>query len=131
MSQEKLEIVAKFVAALNEGGIDAAAEFLDSDVEFSEPPEQPGATTFYGREETLAGFRRWSETWASQRSEIDRIVDLDDTVLVLHRETLMGRDGLELEQPCGTVVELRNGKTFRFASYWDQSTALEAVGLAE
>jgi len=131
MSQENLEIVAKFVAALNEGGIDAAAEFLDSDVEFSEPPEQPGATTFYGREETLAGFRRWSETWASQRSEIDRIVDLDDTVLVLHRETLMGRDGLELEQPCGTVVELRNGKIFRFASYWDQPTALEAVGLAE
>lgn len=130
MPRENLEMAQKFQAAFNQGGLEAAAEFLDEDVEFSEPPEQPGATTFYGLQQVLEGFGRWSETWASQRSEVERVIDLDDKVLVLHRETLLGRDGIEFEQPCGTVFEIRAGKIVRFASYWNQSTALEAVGLS-
>ncbi len=98
---------------------------------FSEPPEQPGATTFYGLQDVVEGFGRWSETWASQRSEIERIIETDDMVVLLHRETLVGRDGIKVEQPCGTVFVLRDGKVLSLNSYWDQSKALEAVGLAE
>ena len=65
MSQENIEIVAKAQAAFAEGGAEAAAEFLDDDVAFSEPPEQPGATTFHGLQNVLEGFGRWSENWAS------------------------------------------------------------------
>ncbi len=131
MSEENIDVLQKFADALNAGGIQATAEFLDPDVEFSEPPEQPGATTFYGLDNVLAGYGRWSETWASQRSEVDRIVDSGDNVLVLTRETLLGRDGVQVEQPCGTIFELRNGRIVRFASYWDQAKALEAFGLSE
>jgi len=131
MSRENVEIVQEFGEALNKGGISATADLLDPDVEFSEPPEQPGATTFYGIEDVLAGFGRWSEAWASQRSAIERAIELDDKVVVLTRETLLGRDGVQVEQSCGTVFELRDGKILRFASYWDQSKALEAVGLRE
>ena len=123
-------MLLKFGEALSEGGIEATRELLAPDVEFSEPPEQPGATTFYGREQVIEGYGRWSETWESQRSEIGRVVDMEDTVLVLTTEHLLGRDGIQVDQPCGTVFELRNGKIVRFASYWDQSTALEAVGLS-
>jgi ketosteroid isomerase-like protein len=131
MSQENLEMLLKFGEALSEGGIEATREFLAPEVQFSEPPEQPGATTFYGREEVIEGYGRWSDSWVSQRSEVERVVDMEDTVLVLHRETLLGRDGLQLTQPCGTVFELRDGKVVRFASYWNQSAAIEAVGLPE
>ena len=131
MSEENLATLAQFANALNDRGIEATREFLDPDVEFSEPPEQPGATTFYGREKVIEGFGRWSENWATQRSEFERVVDMDDTVLVLTREMLVGRDGLEVEQPCGTIFEFRAGKIVRFASFWDQSAALEAVGLSE
>jgi len=131
MSQDNLEILLKFGDALSEGGIEATREFLAPDVEFSEPPEQPGATTFYGRDEVVEGYGRWSKSWASQRSEVECVVDMDDTVLVLTRETLLGRDGIQLTQPCGTIFELRKGKIVRFASYWDQSAALEAAGVSE
>jgi ketosteroid isomerase-like protein len=131
MSQGNLEILLKFGEALSEGGIEATREFLAPDVEFNEPPEQPGATTFYGREKVVEGYGRWSESWVSQRSELERVVDMEDTVLVLTTEHLLGRDGIQVDQPCGTVFELREGKIVRFASYWDQSAALEAVGLSE
>jgi len=131
MSQENVELVYTAQVAFNEGGIEALAPFLHPDVVFAEPPEQPGATTFHGLQDVLAGFGRWSETWASQRSEVERVVDMDDTVLVLHRETLLGRDGIQVEQPCGTVFMVSDGKIVSFASYWDQSTALAAVGLSD
>ena len=131
MSQDNVETVQRAAAAFSEGDIEAVSQFLDPDVVFSEPPEQPGATTFYGLRDVLAGFGRWSETWTSQRSEVERVIDTDDTVVILTRETLVGRDGIQVEQPCGTVFVLRNGKIVSFASYWDQSKALEALGLRE
>src|SRR3954447_15073122 len=128
MSEESLEVVQRFMTLFLDGGMHAAADLMDPEVVFSEPPEQPGATTFHGIQDVVAGFGRWSETWESQHSEVERVVENGDQVLVLHRETLVGRDGITVQQPCGTLVEVRDGKVIRFASYWDQSTALEALG---
>jgi ketosteroid isomerase-like protein len=125
------EIVARMYEAFNRGGAEAAAEFVDPEVVFSEPPEQPGATTFYGRERALEGFGKWSETWSAQQSAIEKVIEGDDTVVVLTTETLVGRDGIAIEQPCGTVFTVRNEKIVRLASYWDQAKALEAAGLTE
>jgi len=123
------EIVARLVEALNEGGAKAVAEFLDPDVVFSEPPEQPGATTFYGRERAIEGFGKWAETWSAQKSVIQKVIDKDETLVVLTMETLVGRDGIAIQQPCGTVVTFKDKRIVRCASYWDQGRALEDAGL--
>jgi ketosteroid isomerase-like protein len=123
------EIVARLVEALNQGGPNAVAEFLDPDVVFSEPPEQPGATTFYGRERAIEGFGKWAETWSAQRSVIQKVIDKDETLVVLTMETLVGRDGIAIEQPCGTVLTFKDQRIVRCDSYWDQRKALDAAGL--
>jgi ketosteroid isomerase-like protein len=130
MSQNSA-IIARMYEAFNRGGVEAAAEFLDPEVVFSEPPEQPGATTFYGRDRVLEGFGKWSKTWSTQQSVIEKVIEHDDTVVVLTREKLVGRDGIAIEQPCGTVFTVKNQKIVRFDSYWDQRRALEAAGMSE
>jgi ketosteroid isomerase-like protein len=125
------EIIARMFQAFNRGGVEALAEFLDPEVVFSEPPEQPGATTFYGRERVLEGFGRWSENWAAQQSVIERVIERGDTVVVLTREKLVGRDGIAVEQASGIVFTFRNQKVLRFDAYWDQSKALEAASVPE
>ena len=99
MSQENVEVVAKAQAVFAEGGMEAGAEFLADDVAFSEPPEQPGATTFHGLRNVLEGFGRWSENWASQRSQLERII-----VAVVLRESGRGKGGgVELTNRWGQV----------------------------
>ena len=106
----KGEIIARLFAAFNEGGVDAAAEFLDPEVAFSEPPEQPGATTFYGRERVLEGFGKWAETWSAQKSVIQKVIENDEQVVVLTLETLVGHDGIAIEQPSRNGLHLQGPK---------------------
>jgi ketosteroid isomerase-like protein len=125
------ELIGRMNEAFNRGGIEAAAEFFDPEVVFSEPPDQPGATTFYGRERVLEGFGRWSETWAAQESVVERVIERGDTVVVLTREKLEGRDGITIEQPSGAVFTFRNQKIIRFDAFWDHGQTLEAAGIRE
>jgi ketosteroid isomerase-like protein len=131
MSQENVDIVLRAFAALNTGGAEEVREFLAPDVVFVEPPEQPGATTYTGRDEAVRGFGRWAATWESQVAELERIVDAGDCVVVLSRQLLTGRDGIQVTQRNGTVLRLRDGLLIHVESYWDQAKALAAAGLEE
>jgi ketosteroid isomerase-like protein len=131
MSQENVEIVRGLYETLNVGGAEAVRELLDPDVVFKEPPEQPGATTFHGRDAVIEGFGKWSESWESHRIEPERLVDLGDRALALEHHTLRGRDGGEVEGHAGNIWTLRRGKITRFEAWWDQAAALEAAGLRE
>ena len=104
----------------------------DPEIEFHEPPEQPGASVFKGLEATRDGvMRSWHENWIEQRSIVERLVDLGDRVLLLTVEHLRGRDGIEVTQPAANIVTFREGKIVRFEGYWNRQTALEAEGLEE
>jgi ketosteroid isomerase-like protein len=73
----------------------------------------------------------WSEARESQRATPERVIDLGDTVVVLVLNRFLGRDGIELEQPAGNVITLRDRKIVRWAAYWTPQSALQAVGLEE
>jgi ketosteroid isomerase-like protein len=131
MSQENVEILVQFGTEFNERGWDALRDFADPDIEFQEPPEQPGSGTFRGLEAVMEALDRWSEAWEKQTATPERVVDLGDTVLVIVVNHFLGRDGIELESPGGNVITLRDRKIVRWAAYWTPQSALEAVGLAE
>src|SRR3981081_2639060 len=103
MSQENAEILTRLVTEFNERGWDALRDFADPDIEFDEPPEQPGAGRFRGIEEVLAAASRWAEAWEGERATSERVIDLGDTMVVLTVQRLLGRDGIELEQRSGNV----------------------------
>lgn len=134
MSQENVEVARQAVAAFNDGGFDSwrSLEFLDEDFVFEEPPEQPAPRIARGREAAVQMFREFEEAWAEHRSHTEEIRAIDEQrVLVLSIEHFRGRDGLEITQPCGTILTLEGGKITRMQSFWERTTALEAAGLSD
>ena len=133
MSQENVELVRNFNEAFNKDGWNALWLAADPEIEFCEPPEQPGASVFRGLEAARSGVARsWGENWSVQRSVVDRIVGLGDgRVMLLNVMHLRGRDGIEVTQSAGNVVTFREGKIARFEAFWSHAAALKAVGLEE
>lgn len=133
MSRQNVEVVRRWHQEFNEDGWDALWRVADPEIEFREPPEQPGATVFKGLDAARAGVTQsWQQNWIEQRSVAEQFVDLgDDRVLVLTVEHLRGRDGIEVEQPAGAIVTLRDSKVVRFEPYWNQQTAFQAARVAE
>jgi ketosteroid isomerase-like protein len=133
MSEGNLELARRFHEAFNRDGWDALWAAADPDIEFHEPPEQPGASVYRGIEAVREGVARsWGENWLEQHADPERFVDLgNDRVLLLTVQHLRGRDGIELTQPAGNIVTFRSGKIARIEAFWNQQTAIEAAGLAE
>jgi ketosteroid isomerase-like protein len=131
VSQKNVKLARSFHEAFNRDGWEALWRVADPEIEFHEPPEQPGASVFKGLEAVREGVARsWGENWIEQRSHAERYVDLgDDRVLLLAVQHLRGRDGIELAQPAGNIVTFRDGMIVRFEAFWSQQAALEAVGL--
>jgi ketosteroid isomerase-like protein len=133
LSEENVEIARRFNEEFNRSGWWALWSTADPDLEFWEPPEQPGASVFKGLEAAREGVTHsWDENWIEQRSDVERIVDLgDDRVLVLNVMHLQGREGVKVEHAAGNIVTFRDRKILRFQAYWSQQAALKAVGLEE
>ena len=76
-------------------------------------------------------FSQFDDAWEEHRSRPDEMREIDDErVLLLSLEHFRGRDGIEIEQPCGTIFTIRDGKIGRMQCFWEQATALEAAGLS-
>ena len=118
------------VERYNDAGIAAAAEeYFAENVEFNEPPEQPGARSVVGRDQTVRFFGEFDETWESHRSEPEEIRVLDDDrVLYLSIEHLRGRDGLEVSQTAASIFTVRDGRISAWQGFWSREDALKAAG---
>ena len=134
MSRENVEVVRRAIEASNEFGFgsEAALSFFDEALVFEEPPEQPAPRVARGREAARQTFAQFDEAWEEHQSHPEEIRAIDDErVLMLSIEHFRGRDGIELDQPCGTIFTLRGGKIVRLQSFWDRANAIEAAGLRE
>jgi ketosteroid isomerase-like protein len=132
MSQEDVALARTIIESFNEHGWDGLWRFADPEIEFHEPPEQPGSTVFKGLDTTREGVERsWSQNWIEQRSTLERCEDLGDRVLLLTLERLVGRDGIEVKQPAGHILSFRDGRVVRYEGFWNQGDALHAAGLSE
>jgi ketosteroid isomerase-like protein len=132
MSQENVEIVRRIIESFNEAGFSAEAtlDFFDAGAAFEEPPEQPAPRIARGRDDIVEMFGQFDETWEEHHSDPEEIRVIDDArVLLLSIERFRGRDGMQIEQPCGTIFTFREGKVVRMQSFWERQNALEAAGL--
>ena len=134
MSQANVEIVRRAIDAFNESGFNSegALKLYDDAVVFEEPPEQPAPRVARGREAAAELFGQFEEAWEDHSStpEEIRVVD-EERVLALTIERFQGRDGIAIDQPCGTIFTLRGGKIVRLQSFWERKNALDAAGLSE
>jgi ketosteroid isomerase-like protein len=132
MSEANVEVVRGLVETFNTSGFDPGSDLLDPEMTFEEPPEQPAPRVARGRKAAGVMFKQFDDNWEEHRSVPDEIRDIDtDRVLMLSTEHFRGRDGIEIDQSCGTIFTLRDGKVVRMQAFWEQASALAAAGLSD
>jgi ketosteroid isomerase-like protein len=112
------------------GLTDAAAPFLEPDVEFILGAFGP--YTYAGPSGLRQAWLDWLEPWVTYRTEIDRVIDAGDRVVVLVHD--FGRreaDGPEVDVIGANIWTFREGKVARIEFFPDRTVALQAAGLPE
>jgi ketosteroid isomerase-like protein len=132
MSEENLEIVRRYYAAWNAGGLDTAREFWSDDFEWHDAPEMPDASVYRGAEAAAVHFRDLNEVLGTMEVHVDRLLPAGDEVfVVLHVHLNAPRGGLPLDGPIFETVRIEDGKVSRIRLFLDEEQALEAAGLRE
>jgi ketosteroid isomerase-like protein len=132
MSQQNVEVVRRYYAAWNAGGLDAARAFWTADFEWHDAPEMPDAGVYRGAEAVAAHFRDLNEVLGAMEVHVDRALPAGDEVFVLLDVHLDApRGGLPLDGPIFETVRIEEGKISRIRLFLDEQAALVAAGLRE
>ena len=132
MSEENVQIVRRYYAAWNAGGLDAARAFWSDDFEWHDAPEMPDGSVYRGVEAVAAHFRDLNEVLGTMEVHVDRALPAGDEVFVpLHVHLDAPRGGLPFDGPIFETVRVEEGKISRIRLFLDEQAALEAAGLRE
>lgn len=132
MSQENVELIKRAYEAFAQGGLDAALDMLDRDVEWVPPELAPTAGARRGRVEARAEAEEYLEPFEDFRWESHDFIDAGDRVVVVGYQSGRGKlSGVEVGQEQVHIWTVRNGKIVRMQMFDDRAEAFEAAGLAE
>ena len=133
MSQKNVETLRAMVTKFNRSGF-LPEDLFDPDVELFNIRESPLPGPYRG----YAGLLEWRqgvfEVIDDGRFEIDDVVDVDESDLVIYKNRLLGRarhSGIEIDISWTNVNWFREGRIYRSKSFTSRAEALKAVGLAE
>jgi ketosteroid isomerase-like protein len=132
MSQENVEIVRRFWAALDEHPPRLLLEAIDEDVEIRNPPEFPLQGPFRGHEGARLWFRESWEVITELHHELVEVINVGDGATVISVQRVHGRTRhmkLETNLRWAAVWTFRAGKVLRAQGYMHRRKALEAAGL--
>jgi ketosteroid isomerase-like protein len=138
MSQENVEAVQSWVAAINRRDLPALLELADPAIEYtSYLAGLLGAEGAYrGHEGLRRYFRELSEAWEWFQVDVDDYRDLGDKVLNFGQLRAKGKaSGLEVEQELAWLHTFREGtgpgRYVRHESFATRADALKAAGQDE
>jgi ketosteroid isomerase-like protein len=133
MSEENVEIVRRMHDAYKCGDFESALAQFDPDVEWSEPPDNPGTRTWQGRKGVEGALATWTGAFENYRFELRELIDGgDDRVLAVGWQQGRGKSsGVEVSEEIFSVYRLRAGKIVRQQMFRDRAEALKAAGLSE
>ena len=135
MSQENVEVVARFADANNRRDVQAMLEEVDADVEWHSAilaSLRGEAAVYRGHEGIREVFKDLYEAFSDFRLEFAEFRDLGDRIVGIGRWVTCGEEsGVVSTHPLAVVVDLKNAKAFRVQAYLDPKEALEAAGLRE
>jgi ketosteroid isomerase-like protein len=131
MSRENVELAVDLFDRWAARDFDFLFESSLPDVEIHSRFASLGGEPFRGPE----GVRQWvaeiEQSFGRFKVRTDEFVDLGDRVLVLGGIDLEGKaSGVEIDQPMGWLLELRDGKLARMFFYSSHAEAREAAGLS-
>jgi ketosteroid isomerase-like protein len=130
VSQENVEIVRRANEALNRGGVEAALEYLDPNIEYIPSAQWPEARVYKGYDGMREFQALWTEQFDQFRLDLERLIDAGDHVIALIylRGHIKGTAD-QIEQLIGYDCEIRDGRLACMCVYSSWAEALKAVGL--
>jgi ketosteroid isomerase-like protein len=137
MSQENVEVVRRFIAALpraqSSGDWQPVLPELDPDVEIVDLDISLDTGRYRGPDSVREWIGVWMESWESWTLEDIEVRPVgEDRAIGLFLVRAKGKaSGIELARRDAMVCTLRAGKIAAITYYNDQRQALEAAGLRE
>jgi ketosteroid isomerase-like protein len=133
VSQENVEVGRAMVTKFNRSGF-LPEDLFDPEVELFNIRESPLPGPYRG----YAGLREWRqavfEVVDEWRFEIDDVIDVDESNLVIYKNRMLGRarhTGIEIDISWTNVNWFREGRIYRSESFTRHTEALKAAGLSE
>ena len=130
MSQENVEMVRRAIAAYNRG--QDALDLFHPEIEWVTTGRFVEPDTYRCHEEVRRYLQALRDDFEELHVEPHQLVDAGDHVIAPVRCTGRGRlSSAPIDLEFTFVLSLRGGKIVRVRNYWEQTDALEAVGLRE
>jgi uncharacterized protein len=129
MAEADVDVLRRFVAALNGGDVEATVEVFDREVIF-EPRRASVQGAYIGHD----GIREWladtKESFAAYRFEVEHRDLGDGRVLSTGGLHVRGQgSGIDTEAPVASIAVVRDGKILRLKDYGEPREAIHAAGL--
>jgi ketosteroid isomerase-like protein len=129
--QQKQMIIALrgAYAAFNRGDIDAALEPLDDQIEWSEPAEFPGGSTYHGHDGVKRYLTQSRAGFSEGSSEPEQFILAGDRIVVFVHAHIRPKGSDEWQDVrLADVYTIRNGKAVKMRAFADRQEALHWVG---
>jgi ketosteroid isomerase-like protein len=132
MSQEKVEVMSRLIAAFNSGDGEAFDGFLTSDAEVVPVRAALEGTIYRGSDAGTQYCTAVNQSWENLRWEVEEIRDGGEQVLALGHIRGEGRDsGVAIDARAGWLAHFSEGRIAKFQTFANRDDALEAAGLRE
>jgi ketosteroid isomerase-like protein len=127
MAADKVELARAFFKAYEEGGPEAAREFVHPDFEMVQLPLHPETGT-YGRAAAEQSVEDWRAAFDDFSAKPEELVEIGGQVVVAIRERGRLKDsGVEVDHLYGSLTTIRDGKLLRLEWYDSPDDAHKAA----
>lgn len=127
MAEANVDALKRGYAALNRGDLSVVRELLHPEIEWHEPSPSPDAGSHRGRESFERFLRGWLESFEEFRVDPEQIVERDDRLIAVVRQTGKGRSsGAQVDARLAHVWTVEGDKAVRWEAFGDPEEALRA-----
>ena len=133
VSEENVEVVRAAIGAFVRGDYEGVLSLCDEDIEITQAVGFAGIPDkLHGHAGVLEAFDLWAEQWDDYQTEILRVADLGDYVMVAQMVRGRGKgSGVQVEMPLPLLFSVRTGKISEWHMFASEKEALKAVGLED
>jgi ketosteroid isomerase-like protein len=125
VSSSNVEVVRRFIEAVESKDFAAALRLIDPDVDWF--PTEGG--TYHGLQGVADAFAAWMEPWGEHRITIEEVTEIGDQVLAtIHIVARGEHTGIETDKYFFQLHTLREGRISRMVEYVDRAQAISAAG---
>jgi uncharacterized protein len=122
-----VETMRRGYEALNGGDLSEVLALLHPDLEWQEDSASPEAGVHRGRDTFERFLRSWLESFDDFRIEPEEIIEEDDRLIALVRQSGKGRaSGIGLEVRIAHVWTVKDGRAVRWRSFPSRERALQS-----